>query len=127
MTSLQDQDQLSFNNLLDASEGVLLVELDQMEIELGQWLAQRGRYFARRIPGRARDSEGPLGIPAGTWHTLVVVWATSARVKAQYSNDFREGFIMAVKSMDPEALLPLVRSWLRGSGRPGGGASLDAA
>lgn len=108
------QVQFTSDGLLDSSEFVgLIADLDRMESELGEWLVQKGRYFGGRMPGRDQDPQSPYGLPSYFWQALVLIWATSPRTRSRYPDDFRNGLIMAVESMDAESLMSLVRSWLR--------------
>jgi hypothetical protein len=99
-------------SLASAGTEALLREVDEMDAELGRWLAKKAAWFAPRLRGkRAVDGRTPLCSPA-FWRGLILLWATSPEARAFHSSEAREGLTMAVISMDDHTILSLAASFL---------------
>jgi len=98
----------SMVSLARVASDALMRECEEMETELGRWLAEQSAWIAARARERRPATKGRRLNPRFLWRGLILLWVSSPSAKATYSSEAREGLAMAVSSMDDPTLRTLV-------------------
>lgn len=104
-----------------ADADALMEECDQMERELGVWLAVRATQLKVRRGVTGAGCARIRSLRPSLWRALIQIWATSPDAKARFSGEARNGLISAATSMDSSALMCLVGGLLEEGASRGAG------